>query len=102
MAVTWFLMALTHDAGGSAHHVILLWPFPILFASVALTSLPWRPLAWVAGGFLVVMNLLGMNQYVAQFERNGAGEVFSDALYPLSASLDSYADDTLYVIDWGL
>ena len=48
MAVTWFLMALTHDAGTSAHHVVLLWPFPILFAAVALASLPWRPLAWAA------------------------------------------------------
>jgi hypothetical protein len=48
------------------------------------------------------MNLLVVNQYVAQFERNGAGEIFSDALYPLSASLDPYADRTLYVIDWGL
>ena len=48
MTVAWLLMALTHDAGTSAHHVILLWPFPILFAAVALASLPWRPLAWTA------------------------------------------------------
>ena len=43
-----------------------------------------------------------MNQYVAQFERDGAGDVFTDALYPLSASLDAYADRTLYLIDWGM
>jgi len=102
MAVAWFLMALTHDAGASAHHVVLLWPFPILFAAVALTSLPWRPLAWAACSGIVVMNLLVLNQYVAQFARNGAGDVFSDALYPLSASLDTYADATFYVVDWGL
>ena len=102
MAVTWLLMALTHDAGASAHHVVLLWPFPILFAAVALASLPWRPLAWAAGAIMMVMNLLVVNQYVFQFERNGAGDVFSDALYPLSASLDEYADRTLYVIDWGI
>lgn len=102
MAVAWFLMALTRDAGASAHHVVLLWPFPILFVAVALASLPWRPLAWAAGAALIAMNLLVLNQYVAQFERNGAGDVFTDALYPLSASLDAYADRTLYVIDWGL
>jgi len=28
--------------------------------------------------------------------------VFTDALYPLSARLDTYSDRTLYVIDWGL
>jgi hypothetical protein len=99
MAVAWFLMALTHDAGTSAHHVILLWPFPILFA---LASLPWRPLAWAAATVMIAMNLLVVNQYVAQFERNGAGDVFTDALYPLSAGLDSYTDRTLYVVDWGI
>lgn len=102
MAVTWFLMALTRDAGAAAHHVVLLWPFPILFAAVALASLPWRPLAWVAGAGMIAMNLLVVNQYVAQFERNGAGDYFTDALYPLSVSLDAYADRTLYIIDWGL
>ena len=35
MTVAWLLMALTHDAGTSAHHVVLLWPFPILFAAIS-------------------------------------------------------------------
>jgi hypothetical protein len=102
MTVAWFLMALTHDAGTAAHHVVLLWPFPILFAAIALHSLPWRPLAWCAGALMIAMNLLVVNQYVAQFERNGESTVYSDALYPLSAGLDEYADRTLYVIDWGI
>jgi 4-amino-4-deoxy-L-arabinose transferase-like glycosyltransferase len=102
MAVSWPMMAFTHDAGNAAHHVVLLWPFPILFAAVALASLPWRPLAWTTGALMIAMNLLVVNQYIEQFERDGAGDVFTDALYPLSASLDAYADRTLYVIDWGL
>ena len=102
MAVAWILMALTHDAGTSAHHVILLWPFPILFAAVALASLPWRPLAWTAAVVMVAMNLLVLNQYMYQFDRDGAGAVFSDALNPLSAILNAYADRKLYVIDWGI
>ena len=92
MAVAWLLMALTHDAGTSADHVVLLWPFPILFAAIALASLPWRTLAWTAASVMIAMNLLVINQYVAQFEQDGAGDVFSDAFYPLSASLDAYAD----------
>jgi 4-amino-4-deoxy-L-arabinose transferase-like glycosyltransferase len=102
MAVSWLLMALTRGAGGSAHHIVLLWPFPILFVAVALASLPWRPLAWIVGVGMIGMNLLVLNQYVAQFERNGAGDVFTDAVYPLSGSLDAYADRTLYLIDWGM
>jgi hypothetical protein len=102
MAVAWFLMALTRDAGASAHHVVLLWPFPILFVAVALASLPWRAFAWVAGTAMIAMNLLVVNQYISQFERDGAGQVFTDALNPLSSGLDAYADRTLYVIDWGI
>jgi hypothetical protein len=102
MTVAWFLMALTHDAGTSAHHVILLWPFPTLFAAVALASLPWRPLAWAAAVAMIAMNLLVLNQYVYQFERDGAGDVWTDALNPLSASLDEYTGLTFYLIDWGL
>jgi hypothetical protein len=102
MATSWLLMALTRDAGGSAHHVILLWPFPILFVAVALASLPWRPLLWIIGIGMIGMNLLVLNQYMAQFERNGPGDVFTDALYPLSSALNGYGDRTLYLIDWGL
>jgi len=102
MAVAWLLMALTHDAGGSAHHVVLLWPFPILFVAVALVSLPWRPLAWTAAVVMIAMNLLVLNQYIYQFERDGTGDVWTDALGPLSTSLDAYAGRTFYVIDWGI
>lgn len=102
LAVSWLLMALTRDAGGSAHHVVLLWPFPILFVVVALASLPWRRLAWAVGIGMIGMNLLVVIQYAAQFERNGAGDVFTDAIYPLSRGLDAYRDRTAYVIDWGL
>ena len=102
MAVAWFLMALTHEAGTSAHHVILLWPFPVLFAAVALASLPWRPVAWTAAVVMIAMNLLVLNQYVYQFERDGTGDVWTDALTPLSAILDEYPDRTFYLIDWGL
>jgi 4-amino-4-deoxy-L-arabinose transferase-like glycosyltransferase len=102
MAVSWLLMALTHDAGTSAHHVILLWPFPILFVAVALASLPWRPVAWGAAAIMIAMNLLVWNQYAYQFCRNGAGDVFTDALNPLSASLDEYPGRIFYLVDWGL
>ena len=102
LAVSWVLMALTRDAGGSAHHVVLLWPFPILFVAVALASLPWRRLAWIVAIGMIGMNLLVVIQYAAQFERNGAGDVFTDAIYPLSSSLDTYIERTVYVIDWGL
>ncbi|HEY4362276.1 MAG TPA: hypothetical protein VGN17_14975 [Bryobacteraceae bacterium] len=87
VGVAWLMMALTKDAGQALHHEILLWPFPVLFAAVTLAEIPWR---WVGGGIgavLVVSNLLVVNQYVFQFERNGATGNFTDALFPLAEAL---------------
>ena len=38
MGVTWAQMAITNGAGGSAHHVILMWPLPLAFVGVAFSA----------------------------------------------------------------
>jgi 4-amino-4-deoxy-L-arabinose transferase-like glycosyltransferase len=105
-AVTWLAMALTRDAGGSAHHVVLLWPFPLLFAGVALSRLAeYRAGRWLATALavaLVAMNLVVLNQYLVQFDRNGPAEIFTDAVYPLSDRLAAFPGRPIYVIDWGM
>lgn len=106
MAVTWTLMAFTHDAGGSVHHVVLLWPFPQLFLGIALSLLPWKRIALGVGGVLAVMNLLVLSQYVADFERNGAAGVYSDAMFPLMKAFDDSPKGgvrpRVWVVDWGI
>jgi 4-amino-4-deoxy-L-arabinose transferase-like glycosyltransferase len=106
LAVTWLAMALTRDAGGSAHHVILLWPFPVLFAAAALAGLANLPGGrWIApalGMAMILMNLVVLNQYLVQFERNGPGAVFTDAVFPLSEQLEPLAGRPVYVVDWGM
>jgi hypothetical protein len=101
-ATGWLMMALTRDAGGSAHHVILLWPFPILFAAAALARIRWKfiPIGITTG--VICMNLLVLNQYRYQFARFGAGDTFTDALTPLAHSLKQHASDTIYITDWGM
>ena len=99
IAVAWTWMALTHDAGASAHHVVLLWPFPVLFAVVVLRRLPRLVLA-AAGVAIIGSNLLIVNQYLYQLQRNGAFNTFTDAILPLSEAVDEKR--TLYVMDWGL
>jgi len=101
VTVTWLSMAATKDAGGSAHHVVLLWPFPILLAAVALDSLPWRKLAISAVIIMILLNLSVVNQYLAQFVRNGAAGSFTDAIFPLSKVL-AESGQPVNVIDWGV
>jgi hypothetical protein len=101
-AASWAAMASTHNAGASVHHVVLLWPFPILFAATALAELPWRSVTIVVGIGIVAMNLLVLNQYMSQFERNGPAGSFTDAIFPLSASLSETPGMTPYLLDWGI
>ncbi len=100
LVVAWSMMAVTRNAGGAAHHDILLWPFPILFAVSALAQIPWRWLAVSAAAAMVLANLLVVNQYALQFERDGAAENFTDALFGLARALPE--NQTVYVIDWGM
>jgi len=96
------MMILTKDAGGSAHHTILLWPFPVMFSAVALARIPWRWLAALIAVAMVGMNLLVLNQYLYQMERNGAATNFTDALFPIAQELAAFRDRHIYVIDWGI
>jgi hypothetical protein len=99
---TFLAMAVTRDAGGSIHHTVLVWPMPQLFVGVALGSLPWPWLRVGAIALLAGMNLLVVNQYIAQFERNGSYGAFTDATNPLADSLARTPGDNIYVIDWGI
>jgi hypothetical protein len=100
LAVSWLMMAVTKDAGQALHHVILLWPFPVLFAVVTLAEIPWRWLAISIGAALVLLNLLVVNQYVFQFEQYGASGNFTDALFPLAQALPE--GRPIDVMDFGM
>ena len=82
VAVAWLIMAATRRAGVYSAHIILLWPFPVLFVASALAALPWRRLAVGTVAVMVGMNLLVLTQYIAQYERNGPDERFTDAIFP--------------------
>jgi hypothetical protein len=108
-AVGWIQMALTRNAGGSAHHIILLWPLPQLFVAVALAEVGrrfGRPGIWtatLAAAVLLVGNLLNLNQCFYQLTRFGAADSWTDATYALSASLAKLPPGAkLLVGDWGI
>lgn len=108
MAVAWFQMAITKGAGGSAHHIVLLWPIPHLLigAAFAEASLRLRTsgaiLVAVAALYLAGENLLLTNQYLYQFFRYGSPHAWTDAIVPLSTAVDRMGPAQIVIDDWGL
>jgi 4-amino-4-deoxy-L-arabinose transferase-like glycosyltransferase len=101
-AATSLAIMVTRDAGGGVHHAVLLWPMPHLLVGVALADVRPRWLSWAVGVVLVASNLLVINQYIYQLERNGAEGNFTDAIYPLSEQFRDSERAVIYIVDWGL
>jgi Dolichyl-phosphate-mannose-protein mannosyltransferase len=102
MCIAWLAMAVTREAGGSVHHTVLLWPFPQLFLATALAALPWRRIAVIAASLLITVNLLVVNQAVADAERNGSPGNFSDASFGLSREFEANRSPIVFTLDWGI
>jgi hypothetical protein len=99
-AVTFLAIALTRGAGTGIHHSVLLWPFPQLLVGVAFSGLRARWAAVLIAG-LAISNLLVVDRYFAQLDRNGAEGKFTDAIATLSNAL-SDSRDSIYIADWGM
>jgi Dolichyl-phosphate-mannose-protein mannosyltransferase len=103
--VAWAQMFMTHNAGGGAHHAVLLWPMPILLVSMAIVAAAEAFPRYGSAVFvsivslLVIGNLLNENEYLTHFAIRGGIGGWTDAIYPLSGSLD----DATWVgtVDWG-
>ena len=112
MAVAWFQMAITENAGQGAHHVVLLWPFPHWFLALAFAqAAAWRRLQWKHAGtialtavvlFLALDNLLLTNEYLYDLQAYGPVKAWNDAIYRLSDEVGRVKDRSLMVDDWGI
>jgi hypothetical protein len=93
----WLLMAFTKGAGGSVHHVVLLWPVPHLFQAVAFAeaSILWQSPRWQqAAGWA--------NEYLYRLARYGADRSWTDVIYPLSEAAGRINAPQIVVADWGI
>jgi len=100
-------MFLTFDGGASAHHVVMLQPFPLLFlaASLWMPSSRWRllaPVAGVAAAAALAVNLSINARHLAIYTRTGGTGRFTDAAYRLVPYLaQDHPRRALYALDWG-
>jgi hypothetical protein len=107
MAVAWAQMALTKGTGSAAHHVILIWPFPAVFLGIAFSAVSEKlprfgtPALVVLVTFFACENLLTTNEYLAKLIVNGGSGGWTDAVRPLTDSLDRKAAGWFGLVDWG-
>ncbi|MFB3829798.1 MAG: glycosyltransferase family 39 protein [Bryobacteraceae bacterium] len=102
LAVAWLQMAATHGAGGSVHHVVLMWPVPHMLVALALAAaLPRASAALVM--VVAASNLLVLNEYHTQIRRNGSSLTWTDAIYPLSSYfVKTPPAGEVFLLDWGM
>jgi hypothetical protein len=109
LAVAWSLMVTTANAGGSVHHLILLWPLPAMLVGVAVDAASRRfgrgglAVAVVVTAVLAGSELLVTNEYYAVMTRNGGTVQWTDAVYGLSSYLASRPPAKVVACtDWGI
>jgi hypothetical protein len=104
--VLWLQMALTDQGGTGAHHSILLWPAPQFIIAGALAGASKRlRYGHVIAALLVaatcVSNLVVTGTHYTNLIRNGAVNIWSDAIYPAAAAIKLEQLSELCFIDWG-
>jgi hypothetical protein len=108
MTLAWVQMAITRNAGGSAHHAVLIWPFPHLIIAVSFAAASRRlgrygvPALAVVLVLVLTPSLLVMNQYYVQEIRNGGSINWNDAIVPLAVYLRDVPASNVFCVDWGI
>ncbi len=101
-------MIWTHDAGGSLHHTILLWPLPQYLLGLALgvvvEHFPRRVVIGVATVTLAcaASNLAVLNTNLANLIRFGPATSWNDAIRPLVDDIGRRTNRLVFAADWGV
>jgi hypothetical protein len=108
MAVAWIQMALNQHTGGSAHHTILLWPWPEAAIAVSFAAVCQRmgragvPAVAAVVALTGASCLLVTNEYYAKIVRNGGRPVWSAAVFRLAEQLQHTGAAFAFCTDWGI
>jgi hypothetical protein len=99
-AAAWAFMINTKSAGGSAHHVVLLWPWIQCGIAIVLSELPLVAAAFVTTAALSACLAVNVS-YHAMLARFGTRTPWSDAIYSLYKRVQPETRQ-LVITDWGI
>jgi hypothetical protein len=108
MGIAWIQMALNAQTGGSAHHTILLWPWPVAVIAVSFAGVSRRmgrfgvPVVAAAVALTGASCLLVTDEYYAKIVRNGGVPIWSAAIFPLAQQLQHTGAAYVFCTDWGI
>lgn len=101
--IAWAFMAVTHGGGISAHHVVLLWPWPHAFAAVTLAAAIPSRAALTAITAVATLSCAAVNGHnYSMLHERGTYPPWSDAIYPLARYLNETNPPHVFVNDWGI
>jgi hypothetical protein len=106
LAVGLTAMLLTYAAGGTIHHLALLWPLPHALIAVAAAWL-WRrrfvkPVVIILVSALAATNILVINEFYALMLRNGGTPRWTNAIYGVAEHFKRAPAKAVVLLDWGL
>ena len=108
MVVQWAQMAITVNAGGGVHHVILIWPLPQMVIGVSFAAASrrlgraGRPVAAGALAAVMLAGALPINEYYRLAWQNGGARNWTDAIYRLYAYVRTTPETLVVCNDWGI
>jgi len=106
--VQWAQMAITEGAGGSVHHIILVWPLPQMLIAVSFAAASrrlgrfGRPVAACALATVMLAGALPINEYYHLAWQNGGARNWTDAIYPLATYVRTTPAKRVFCLDWGI
>ncbi len=108
LVVAWVQIAITAGAGASAHHTILLWPLPFMVVAIALAPASRRlgragiPAVAVVLAVCMIAGALVTNEYYTVMRRDGGGQSWTEAIFPLADYLKKDPSKPVMCMDWGM
>jgi hypothetical protein len=102
-SIVFLLMAVTRNAGGAVHHLVLVWPFQYWAIAAAFTApkIQRQTFAWVAVALLALDNARVLNIYRDALIHLGSPRSWSAAIYPLADRVKALHPRLVQINDWG-